>query len=294
MTVQVHVINAFSVNGQGGNPAGVVFHADALTTAQKQAIAAKAGFPETAFVSASTVADYKLDFFTPTKQIPHCGHATIATFSYLKSTGQIPNSQSSKETIDGCRTILFKEEVAFMEQQAPRFTTLANQQELLDSLGITSNDLIPGLEPMIVNTGNSFLIVPVKDQATLARIQYSEQAVYRISEQYGLIGFYLYTHSREFDATTRMFGPYYGIAEEAGTGMAAGPLAAYLWETGQNFKPYLRIEQGRFMTPASPSLILVDLDLAEGTIKRLFAGGGAYVSDTVEVNVLSEVEAAAL
>ena len=116
MKVQVQVINAFSINGKGGNPAGVVFDADNMSTQQKQAIATKAGFPETAFVSASKLADFKLEFFTPTKQIAHCGHATIATFSYLKSIGKIPADHSSKETIDGNRSILFKNGLAFMEQ----------------------------------------------------------------------------------------------------------------------------------------------------------------------------------
>ncbi|WP_245823732.1 PhzF family phenazine biosynthesis protein [Photobacterium proteolyticum] len=41
------------------------------------------GLSETAFVSQSDVADFKLAFFTPNRRIAHCGHATIATFSCL-------------------------------------------------------------------------------------------------------------------------------------------------------------------------------------------------------------------
>jgi PhzF family phenazine biosynthesis protein len=278
MKVQVLVINAFSVNGGGGNPAGVVFNADHFSTQTKQAIAAAAGFPETAFVSASSVADFKLDFFTPTKQIPHCGHATIATFGYLKSTGQITGEQSSKETIDGCRTILFKNGVAFMEQKSPRIETVNDLEPVLQSLGITSNDLAPGLYPAIVNTGNSFLLIPVRDEATLASIRYKREVVYQLSEQYGLIGYYLFTSSHQFDATTRMFAPFYGIEEEAGTGMAAGPLACYLRKAGHQQKENFNIEQGRFMEPPSPSLIQVELEMLDGNISKVFAGGSAYVS----------------
>lgn len=280
MKINVKVINAFSIDGKGGNPAGVVFGADEISNETKQAIATAAGFPETAFVSSSKLADYKLEFFTPLKQIPHCGHATIASFSYLKAIGEIAGDASSKETIDGCRAILFKNGVAFMEQKAPVFQTLENQvDDIVDSLGIAYKDLANGLSPTIVNTGNSFLIVPVKDENVLAGIHYKKEVVSRISGQHGLIGYYVYAKpTGDFDASTRMFAPFYGIAEEAGTGMAAGPLAAYLFQEEKLGKEVVVIEQGRYMHPASPSRIQVDLEIVNDEILRLFAGGSSYMS----------------
>lgn len=97
--MELHVVYAFECDGQGGNPAGVVLDADALTPEQKQAIAARTRLSETAFVSASHLADFKLEFFTPTRQIAHCGHATIATFSYLRQVGRLTEGETSKETI---------------------------------------------------------------------------------------------------------------------------------------------------------------------------------------------------
>lgn len=70
MHVEVRIVNAFTDGAAGGNPAGVVLDADALSTAQKQAIAARVGLSETAFVSASEVAPFKLEFFTPTARWP--------------------------------------------------------------------------------------------------------------------------------------------------------------------------------------------------------------------------------
>ena len=97
--IEVQILNAFVDNNKGGNPAGVVLNADNLTNEQKLKIAKKVGLSETAFVSKSEIADFKLDFFTPTRQIAHCGHATIATFSYLSQSGLIKNTLSSKETM---------------------------------------------------------------------------------------------------------------------------------------------------------------------------------------------------
>ncbi len=288
MTVAVLVINAFSLDGKGGNPAGVVVDADQFSAAQKQQLASSAGFPETAFVSASEVADYKLEFFTPIKQIPHCGHATIATFFYLRQQGLIKDSRSSKETIDGCRTILFDGDDPFMEQGAPTFhTPEAEMAGILNSLGITEKDLIPGLSPTIVNTGNAFLIVPLRNQSILKSISYDRNGVKQISEKYGLIGYYLYAYpeTKAYDATTRMFAPAYGIDEEAATGMAAGPLAAFLHQIERKHKVTFDVQQGIYMSQPSPSKIRVRLEVEDLHIRRLYAGGSAYVSGekTIEI-----------
>jgi PhzF family phenazine biosynthesis protein len=279
LPVEVHILNAFSLNGTGGNPAGVVLQADGLSREAKQQVAAEAGFAETAFVSASSVADLKLEFFTPLKQIPHCGHATIATFSYLKQTGAISGNRSSKETIDGSREILFVDSQAFMEQRAPTFTDVDEVlPEILKSLHILPADLLPGHVPSIVNTGNSFLVVPMADEARLAAVTYDREAVYALSERFGLIGFYVFSPASlpGFDAGARMFAPYYGIPEEAATGMAAGPLVAYLFEKLGMRKEKFHIMQGHLMEPPSPSVIRVNAELDGDRIRRLFAGGSAY------------------
>ena len=63
MQVNVKILNAFSINNKGGNPAGVVLHSDELATEQKQGIALKLGLSEIAFVSSSAIADFKVEFF---------------------------------------------------------------------------------------------------------------------------------------------------------------------------------------------------------------------------------------
>ena len=289
MNIDVKVINAFAVDGKGGNPAGVILNADYISAEQKQIVASKLAFPETAFVSKSDVADFKLDFFTPTKQIPHCGHATIGTFTYLKKTGFISGQHSSKETIDGIREILFKNGHAFMEQKPPVYETLNDDeiQAVLASLKLPAADVLPGLTPTIVNTGNGFLIVPIKSEEVLRDLQSVPEQIARISEKFGLIGYYLYTPvtGEATQVTTRMFAPFYGIAEEAATGMAAGPLACYLHDiVGHKQTRYL-IEQGRFMVPPSGSLLEVHLVTKSHKIEKLYVGGNAYVFSEVSIEI---------
>ena len=130
MTPAVLRYSAFTTDPSGGNPAGVVLQADALSTAQKQAIAAQVGLSETAFVSRSESAAFKLEFFTPTRQIAHCGHATIATFSLLRQRGVLGEGRFSKETVDGPRDILLDGDMAFMEQTAPAYRRIDPASDL--------------------------------------------------------------------------------------------------------------------------------------------------------------------
>lgn len=285
-TIEVQILNAFIDKGKGGNPAGVVLNADELTNDQKLKIASEIGLSETAFVSKSDSADFKLDFFTPNKQIAHCGHATIATFSYLSQLGKVKEKQTSKETIDGLRKIVIANDLAFMEQKAPVYTDLSERKkEILASLSLRKEDMMPEAPILKVNTGNSFFIIPVSNAEVLKNIQPNFDLISDLSEEFDLIGYYVFTtetNDSERDVSTRMFAPRYDIAEESATGMAAGPLACYLYDILKIEKQRFLIQQGTFMQQPSISLIIVDLEIEKGEITGLMAGGkGISVSKRI-------------
>lgn len=279
---EVQIINAFVDNEQGGNPAGVVLNADHLSKEQKLRIAQEVGLSETAFVSKSTSADFKLEFFTPTRQIAHCGHATIATFSYLSQLNLILNPHSSKETIDGNREILLFGDFAFMEQNSPIYIDIKNQcEKIVKALHLKFDDILTSAPISLVNTGNSFVIVPVINAEILKSINPDYALIKEISEELNLIGFYVFcteTSNPARAASTRMFAPLYGIEEEAATGMAAGPLACYLFDKLGIKKNRILIEQGHFMKHPSPSLVTVKLSLNDDKkITKVMAGGKGIV-----------------
>ncbi|AWF81188.1 PhzF family phenazine biosynthesis protein [Microbulbifer sp. A4B17] len=288
MKVEVALVRAFVDGEQGGNPAGVVLNADHLSSRQKLAIADKVGLSETAFVSKSEVADFKLDFFTPKRQIAHCGHATVATvatFGYLAQKGFLGKSQSSKETIDGARNIIIKSGGAYMEQLGPTYKPL-EVDDIHRAIGITPGDTLAA--PMIVNTGNAFFIVGVKNIEVLNRLTPNYGFIEALSEKYDLIGLYVFTRETNHpgrDASTRMFAPRYGIAEESATGMAAGPLACYLHDYLAVKKNHFVVEQGYSMIKPSPSCINVELKTNGSLISSLNAGGISKVSDVIYVVV---------
>jgi PhzF family phenazine biosynthesis protein len=63
-----------------GNPAGVILNADGLTDFEMQKIARELNNSETAFVFSPHSGDHDawVRFFTPTCEVPSCGHATVA------------------------------------------------------------------------------------------------------------------------------------------------------------------------------------------------------------------------
>jgi PhzF family phenazine biosynthesis protein len=292
MRTTVHIVNAFVDGGTGGNPAGVVVDANALSASQRLAVAQKVGLSETAFVSASTSASYKLEFFTPTRQIAHCGHATVATFSLLRQLGMVGEGSCSKETIDGHRNIVIQSDKAFMEQRAPTYHHLDQASDMparvLASVGIHAGHLVHGLVPCVVNTGNSFLILPLHCESDLHTLALDQTAIESISDELDLVGFYAFTRSTKQPgrhAGARMFAPRFGIPEEAGTGMAAGPLACYLRDVMQLSDTTIFIEQGWFMPNPSPSVIEVHLNVVNQKIGGLMAGGRAQVFSSYELDL---------
>lgn len=129
-----------------------------------------------------------------------------------------------------------------MEQIAPTYLTHENWhskevslRDVLTSVGLKDDDLDPELPPILVNTGNSFIVIGVTDGEKLAGLQPDFDQISLISEQLDLIGYYVFTtdpSATKRDATARMFAPRYAIEEEAATGMAAGPLACVLRDFG--------------------------------------------------------------
>ncbi|KFK93052.1 MULTISPECIES: PhzF family phenazine biosynthesis protein [unclassified Serratia (in: enterobacteria)] len=77
-------VDAFIGAGLRGNPAGVCLLEHPLATEQMQAIANELYLPETAFVW-DEGGMYGIRWFTPTREVDLCGHATLATAHVLLS-----------------------------------------------------------------------------------------------------------------------------------------------------------------------------------------------------------------
>jgi PhzF family phenazine biosynthesis protein len=272
MSKKVYIVNAFTAEGQNGNPAGVVLGADDLSEQDMLRIAASIGLSETAFVSKSTKATRRVRFFTPTVEVPLCGHATIATWSLLHQLSLVPVGMHTQETGAGVLKVTVRDDgLVFMEQATAEFFDEIAPVEVAGFLGIDVADFDMTLRPQIVSTGLRDLLVPVANRQVVAKLQPDLEGIAAFSRQHDISGFHVFAMlGKELSlAAARNFAPADGIPEECATGTSNGAMLCYL--RANNVLPQqatYRIEQGEAMGR---------LSYIYGTFKgaRIWIGGEA-------------------
>ena len=84
--MKLYQIDSFTQTVFSGNPAGVCVLTEPLREDEMQAIASEMNLSETAFV-VKKEGRYDLRWFTPAREVPLCGHATLASAFVLFSEG---------------------------------------------------------------------------------------------------------------------------------------------------------------------------------------------------------------
>jgi PhzF family phenazine biosynthesis protein len=237
MKVKIKQIDAFTTEAFGGNPAGVVTCADGLDDAAKQQIAKEMNLSETAFVSKSDKADFKVQFFTPKFEVDLCGHATIGTFWTLYDEGRLDSSKSVyyQETKAGVLPVELTEfkgrKVFMMTQAKPRFETLDISKDLAaEMLGVNPKDLMD-TPIQKVSTGIWWLVVGVKSLEVLSKAVPNLVLADKISREYDLVGitpFCMEAFDPGCSYHIRAIAPAVGIAEDPVCGTGNGCVASYI------------------------------------------------------------------
>ncbi|MDQ0246633.1 PhzF family phenazine biosynthesis protein [Bacillus fengqiuensis] len=278
MDISVYTLNAFTKNNQGGNPAGVVLYADGLSADHMQRIAKEVGFSETAFIQSSEKADFLIRFFTPTDEVPICGHATLAAFHVMLSQNMIRPGMYTQETKAGILEVEVKKDGSvFLTQNLPQFEAELNREEIARSLNIRTEDLDPDLPVQIVSTGLRDVMVPVRSLSVLQAINPNFNQISDISEQYEAVGYHVFYAGTDTKNTAycRNFAPLYGILEESATGSSTGALSCYLYQHGK-VKAYqahdLQFEQGHMMGAVSELKAHLVVN-GQGEMTKISVGG---------------------
>ncbi len=295
--MRLYFVDAFAERKLGGNPAPVVCDADDLADTDKQRIARELNASETIFVSHSSIADFKLQFFTPRHEIDLCGHGTIGAFWVLASTGQIRRSNSGdsvirvrQETRAGVLPVDLhvlpdgKLRNVMMHQQRPTFREPHLDRTLVsDILRIQPGDLMDNLPIMDVSTGRAKLMVPVRSLRVLDAIAPDFGRMAEICTKIGTNGFHVFTfETRHLESitTARHFAPTAGVNEDLVTGNAAGGLGCYLVRHYQDLTPHqahyaFDMEQGHNF--GREGKVYVDIDQVGDEITSVRVGGTATI-----------------
>ncbi len=252
-------IDAFTSEKFTGNPASVVPNADHLSDSEMQLIAREMNNSETAFIlkPQDTGHDVWIRFFTPTTEVPNCGHATLAAHFVLAHLRGGSPATIVQKTGAGVMPISAEKDkqglIINITQGTPEISRPLNDtvvKRICDALSITEADRNLSLPIKTSSTGHSKVMMPLNSNRCLEGLEPDMSALTQISADIGCNGFFAFVLSDEpgsrYLSTGRMFAPAIGINEDPVTGNANGPLGAYLVNEG-----YFGKESGRFAFWAS-------------------------------------------
>ncbi|KMK75494.1 PhzF family phenazine biosynthesis protein [Alkalihalobacillus pseudalcaliphilus] len=300
-SVTVYHYDAFSLQPNEGNPAGIVLEADHLSDQTMQEIAFKIGFNETAFHLSSKKADLRLRYFTPGHEMNLCGHATVATLYALKSRGLLGDkSELTIETNAGILPIQIEEKnddyFITLKHAAPQFREfIGSPEELTKSIGLKPKDISEDLPIMYGSTGTWTLLVPIRSLSSFSKMKPNNQAfpsIFKEIPNASLHAFCMETFDQEADMHARHFSsPYSGTIEDAVTGTASGVMAAYYQKfMNPNKKEAIKlvIEQGYEIGKNGRVYVSATPD-THGDVTIKMSGQAVYVN-TFEIKLIEKIK----
>lgn len=270
MTDQALRYAAFTLDGTGGNPAGVVLDATGIVDEGRLAIAAELGYSETAFVEPPAAEGaYRLRFFSPLAEVGFCGHATIATavaIAERHGPGVLRFDTAVGEVV--VRTTADDAGILATLTSVPTHTRPATADELaaaLAALRYAEAHLDPRYPPHVAFAGNDHLVLALRDRADLAALDYDYPALDRLMAERRWTTVQLIWAEDALTFHARDPFPPGGVVEDPATGAAAAAFGGYLREL--NLVPLparVTILQGADM--GRPSRLLVDVGTGAGGV----------------------------
>jgi trans-2,3-dihydro-3-hydroxyanthranilate isomerase len=285
--------DVFTDKALTGNPLAVVFEAEGLTTDEMQAIAREFNLSETVFVFApeNPAHTARLRIFTPGRELPFAGHPTVGTAIALAEragAGQPADQVAVLEENVGpvrCAIRLAEKGANFAEFDLPsksahvKLENALERQGIGDALSISVKHV--GFEnhfPAVWSAGVPFLVVPVKDVATLGEVEFDPMLWERVAPLIGghLVSAYVYCRGQNgADFHARMFSPSMGIAEDPATGAAVAALSGVVHAQDKLTDGYHSFVIAQGVEMGRPSKIHLHIDVAGGEISRARIGGQA-------------------
>jgi trans-2,3-dihydro-3-hydroxyanthranilate isomerase len=237
----------------------------------------------------------RVRFFTPSAELPFAGHPTIGTHVVLASLGRYE--------ITGPVTRIFQQvgvgvlpvdlitdgngltDRAVMTQDEARHGGLfEDRARLAKALGLEPEDIHPELPAQVYSTGLPGLIVPVVSLEAIQRVTLNIGAFNDMCRSMSVTGaevFTLDTVDKAHHMHVRNFDPLVGVYEDPATGSMAGALGAYLLGKGafeyefEASTTHMVVEQGYEI--GRPSLIEVEVDIAQGAVSEVRVGGQVVI-----------------
>lgn len=282
-TLDIVQVDAFTTTPFAGNPAGVVLDGNDLSAAEMQAIAGEMQVAETAFLCrpGDMVADHRLRWFTPTREVAFCGHATVATVHALVEADRVTGERVVFETLGGPLPVAIEagpDGVTFwLEPALPVCTPFAGVlSDLLYYLGM---DGCGPWAPAVL-TSERDVLIPAESLARLRALGPDLHGLGTVARAADLRGVCVVARegvSPGSQTHARFFAPHYGIPEDIVTGSVHAAIPLWLWEAGCLRAPggvaRFTAEQGDVL--GRPGRLVIELHVPGGHPVRVRVGGRA-------------------
>jgi PhzF family phenazine biosynthesis protein len=213
--MRIFQIDAFTTHPLAGNPAAVMPMDRFLPDAILQAIAEENNLGDTAFLVPEGT-NYRLRWFTPTTEMPLCGHGTLASAAVVMERLQVGRKQVIFESASGPLTVNHTDG-SYRMNLPGRFceTVTTPVPDLARALGVM---------PLEV-AADAFNYIALLRSAEEVRELEPDMAAIACLHRDGVI--VTAAGDRDFDFVSRYFAPAKGVPEDPVTGSAHCALTPY-------------------------------------------------------------------
>jgi len=217
---RIFQVDAFTETAFSGNPAAVCLLEREADRAWMQNVAREMNLSETAFVVRREGGGFGLRWFTPSVEIPLCGHATLASAHVLWETGELALEELARfSTLSGELIAGRKGEWIELDFPTKPVHPVSPKPELLEALGVTA---------VFVGSDGANDLVQVGSEAEVVAAQ-PDLVRLKAASPYGTI-VTAAASTNGYDFVSRYFAPSLGINEDPVTGSSHCALGAY-WAT---------------------------------------------------------------
>jgi PhzF family phenazine biosynthesis protein len=198
MRTPIFQIDAFTTRRFAGNPAAVMPMDSFLSDAVLQAIAAENNLAETAFVVPDG-SDYRLRWFTPTTEVPLCGHATLASAAVVMERLEPGRRRVVFHSASGPLTVNRVDRKYVMDFPARLSEPVSTPPGLADALGVVPIEVC----------ANVFNYMALLESAQIVRALAPDIAALARLDRTGII--VTAPSDGAYDFVSRYFAPAKGI-----------------------------------------------------------------------------------
>ncbi|ACT60087.1 PhzF family phenazine biosynthesis protein [Hirschia baltica] len=225
-------IDAFTNEPLKGNPAAIIPLDSFLPTEKMQAIAAENNVAETAFIVSKGNDVWDIRWFTPSVEVPLCGHATLASAYVLFETDQVHSQQITFQTTHSGNLFVSRLEDGRLEMDFPAYKSekinLPNPKDIPEDGVWSGSFLLADFTSALRDTPSElwsgpFMLAIFSDAETVRNLKPDTKAISKLSLGHeGDTGNLICTaiDGATHDVVSRVFCPGSGIPEDPATGSA--------------------------------------------------------------------------